>query len=46
MLVNLLSLIGIMTNLSTTYLGLTILAVGNALLQEVTSTWLVDQISN
>ena len=30
-LVDLLTVIGLMTNLSTTYLGLTILAVGNAL---------------
>lgn len=31
LLVDLLTLIGTITNLSTTYLGLTILAVGNAL---------------
>lgn len=43
MLVNLLSLIGIMTNLSTTYLGLTILAVGNALPDGLTTISIAKQ---
>ena len=42
-LVNLLSLIGIMTNLSTTYLGLTILAVGNALPDGLTTISIAKQ---
>lgn len=43
LLVNLLSLIGIMTNLSTTYLGLTILAVGNALPDGLTTISIAKQ---
>lgn len=42
-LVNLLSFVGLLTNLSTTYLGLTILAVGNALPDGLTTISIAKQ---